>query len=493
MNAQKLTNSILQYAIQGKLIEQCNTDRNVDKVIESIKEAKALLIKDKVIKEEKTLNPITNEEIPFDIPSNWKWVRLNDLAKISSGSTPLKSEKLYYGNGKTPWITSSATGNLYINSTETFISEKAVSDYNLILHQPGTLILAMYGQGKTRGQVSELQISATTNQACAAISCYLPELIPYVKLFLRKIYFDIRRLSAGGAQPNLNQQKIKNYCIPLPPLEEQQRIVNKFQIIEEMINNYGELYSQKERNHNEFLGTLEKSILQYAMKGELVLQDDKDEPASLLLNKIKKKKETLVEKKVIKKEKEVVPITNKEIPYEIPDTWKWVRLREVGLIFSGGTPKTVIPDYWDDEGLFWITPSDMGKSKEKHIVSSLRKISQEGLKTSSAQLIPGNSIVYSSRAPIGHINIVEEPYSTNQGCKSIHPFKDYTNIDFLYYALKFMTPWIQKKASGTTFKEISGTVFGESIIPLPPIEEQKRVVSKIEELLKVAKLLQEEN
>lgn len=228
--------------------------------------------------------------------------------------------------------------------------------------------------------------------------------------------------------------------------------------------------------------TLRNSILKYAMQGKLVLQDNNDEPSSTLLEKIKTEKKELVKQKVIKKEKELPQITAEEMPFDIPKSWQWVRIKELGFIFSGGTPKTAIPDYWNNDGLLWITPSDMGKVKEKYINSSSRKISQEGLKSSSAQLIPKDSIVYSSRAPIGHINIVEETYATNQGCKSIHPLKAYTDINFLYYALKFMTPWIQKKASGTTFKEISGTVFGESVIPFPPIEEQRRIVDKIDVL-----------
>lgn len=226
---------------------------------------------------------------------------------------------------------------------------------------------------------------------------------------------------------------------------------------------------------------LKDSILQYAMQGKLVSQNPNDEPASELLQRITDEKEKLIKAGVIKKEKPVTPILDEEILYDIPSSWEWVRLKNLGYITSGGTPKTTEQSYWTNGEIVWITPSDMGKNKSKFLSESARKITKAGLSNSSAQLIPKHSIVYSSRAPIGHINIMECDYSTNQGCKSVTPL--IIDVTFLYYALIYMTPEIRKKASGTTFKEISGTVFSETLIPLPPLNEQVQIVKKIEQLL----------
>ncbi|NQO20075.1 restriction endonuclease subunit S [Streptococcus suis] len=169
------------------------------------------------------------------------------------------------------------------------------------------------------------------------------------------------------------------------------------------------------------------------------------------------------------------------MPYEIPDSWEWVRLRNLGIITSGGTPKSSEPSYYGGD-IIWITPADLGKQqKNKLFTTSSKTITELGLQKSTAQLISKHSIVYSSRAPIGHINIVNDDFTTNQGCKSVTPLL--ANLDFLYWVLQFRTKDIILRSSGTTFKEISASGFGETLLPLPPIAEQKRIVAQIEHAL----------
>lgn len=229
---------------------------------------------------------------------------------------------------------------------------------------------------------------------------------------------------------------------------------------------------------------LKASILQYAMEGKLVKQDPNDEPASELLKKIEEKKSRLVKEGKIKKSRKLSAIPNDEKSFDIPNNWKWVRLGEIGIITSGGTPRKAETSYWEDADIPWITPAIMSKAQNNVFFDndSVGKINQKGLNNSSAQLISANSIVVSSRAPIGYINIVPFDYTTNQGCKSISTFSEIDN-KYIYYAIKFSVPDMYKRASGTTFKEISGTRFGETVIPLPPLEEQKRIVAKIEKLM----------
>ena len=251
---------------------------------------------------------------------------------------------------------------------------------------------------------------------------------------------------------------------------------------------------------------LKNSILQMAVQGKLVPQDPNDEPASVLLDRIRAEKEQLIKEKKIKKEKnpsiifrgadnlpyekvgknEPVCIVD-QIPFEIPESWEWVRLTTLGEIVGGGTPKTNIPEYWDKGNIPWLTPADMKFVTGKYVDKGERCITEEGLKGSSAHMMPAGTIVYSSRAPIGYIAIASTELCTNQGFKSLVPVLTCID-DYVYYCLIAFTPEIQSRASGTTFKEISGTEFGKTLIPLPPLAEQQRIVKRIEDVLPALKM-----
>ena len=247
---------------------------------------------------------------------------------------------------------------------------------------------------------------------------------------------------------------------------------------------------------------LRQKILDLAIRGQLVPQDSNDEPASVLLEKIRAEKQTLIEQKKIKKDKKSSYITcdlspyrkytenfadgttkdiTDEIPFDIPENWAWCRLGEIGEIISGGTPSTSNDNYWNGN-ISWITPADLSNYKEKYISRGKRNISIEGLENSSAKIICKGSVLFSSRAPIGYVVISEKEVTTNQGFKSISPYIE-NSEHYIYYFLLAEKENISLKASGTTFKELSGTEFGKIFIPLPPLSEQLRIVEKIEELL----------
>lgn len=246
----KLKQTILQEAIEGKLTAKYrakNPDIGTAKeLLDQIKTEKEKLIKEKKIRPSKPLPPINEDEIPFDIPQNWEWCRLGDISFVGTGATPLTSEPKYY-NGDINWITSSATGADFVTEAETKITELALKETNCQIYPIGTLVIAMYGQGKTRGQITELMIDSATNQACAAISIYLKDkaLNQFIKKYFQKIYLEIRELASGGAQPNLNMQKVKDTMIALPPLEEQKEIVAT---IEKLFTLCNELESEINQN-----------------------------------------------------------------------------------------------------------------------------------------------------------------------------------------------------------------------------------------------------
>lgn len=227
-----LRQNILQDAIEGKLtadwrkehpVQKGNPDYDAEALFELIQKER------KVDKKRKAFPPILDAEKPFELPTGWKWVRLKQISEIGTGATPLTSEKRYYENGTIPWITSSSTGNDFIIEADDFITTEALDETNCNVNPVGTLIVAMYGQGKTRGQIAELCIEAATNQACATIQ--VPDtqdniLRSFIKLVFKKMYHEIRQLAQGGTQPNLNLSKIANTVFCIPPLAEQKKIVD---------------------------------------------------------------------------------------------------------------------------------------------------------------------------------------------------------------------------------------------------------------------------
>ena len=272
-NIKKLRETVLQLAVQGKLTADWRQQKflsgaeveDASQLLKRIQEEKAQLIKEKKIKKEKPLPPITKEEIPYELPDGWVWCRLQDLVNVGTGSTPAKSNSSYY-DGIIPWYTSSATNDLYAKESEKLITEKALQETNCKVFPKGTLIIAMYGQGKTRGQISELVIPGATNQAVAAMVFYKTskEFKEYIKYFFRKIYDEIRLLAEGGAQPNLNVGKIKNTILPLPPLEEQKAIVEKVNALMGLCDKL-EQEVQQSQEHSE---QLMQSVLREVFEGE---------------------------------------------------------------------------------------------------------------------------------------------------------------------------------------------------------------------------------
>ena len=225
----------------GKLVPQDPNDEPASVLLERIQQEKARLIAEGKIKKQKPLPPISEEGKPFALPEGWEWVRLLSIAHVGTGATPSRDNPSYYQPQDHMWVTSGETSEPFVLSTREKVSELAVRETNVSIYPVGTLIVAMYGQGKTRGQITELRVPAGTNQACAAI--LLVDLDEshrsYVKKYFQKSYEDLRSLAEGGAQPNLNVGKVSNTLIPLPPSAEQKRITAKvdelFRVCDELI------------------------------------------------------------------------------------------------------------------------------------------------------------------------------------------------------------------------------------------------------------------
>lgn len=495
MTAKDLKNALLQEAVQGKLVPQISSEGNARDLLEEIRRSRhsELVSESKSkTKKEKPLPEITEDEIPFDIPENWCWCKIKDIAYVSTGMTPLKSESKFYENGNIPWVTSTLTSSDYIDKADTYITEFALNNTTLDLYPVHTLILAMYGQGKTRGQISELLIPATINQACAAIELYSSNetLRKYMKLFHNWNYNNLRKEAAGSAQPNLNLNIIQNTLIPLPPLSEQKRIVAAIEKFMPLIEEYGKKETEL-KAFNEQIGTLtKKAILQEAVQGKLVPQIAAEGNAKNLLEEIKKEKAKLVKEGKIKKEKTLPEITEDEIPFDIPENWCWCRLGDIST-FNGGYAFKSENYVTKENGVRVLRISDFDENgiKDKNPVYYPYNPELENYKLSINDII-----MCMTGGTVGKSFLVkdlnEEMY-VNQRVADIKCHK-LVDIDYIYSVI--LSHHVQlsiQDNKNSTNDNISADLIKNFLIPLPPLEEQKRIVNVIEKMLPLCKKLGE--
>lgn len=425
MNFKRMRTLLLELAIQGKLVPQHASS----------------IIKDFPVRE-------NLETSPFVIPKQWVWLSAKDAFELLSGRDLTKSEILdAVPEGKAyPYITGASQiegSTILINRWTNNCAVKSVKG-DLLVTCKGTV-------GKTAfNTIGDMHIARQIMALRANTKVVEPK---YLKIFIDAIAEKLGK-EAKSMIPGIDRKTLLNKFIPLPPLEEQTRIVAKLEEAFAEIDRAEKAYEELQT----LAGVLRGQILQEAIQGKLVPQSDA-EPVVEQIGEVASR-----------------------IPFAIPEKWKWVQLKSVGQIVGGGTPKTSVADYWGDE-ISWITPADLGKNSSKWIHSGAKSISRKGLDESSAKLMPKGSVVYSSRAPIGHIAIADQELCTNQGCKSFVPNTDLINTEWAYYTLIARTKDIQSRASGTTFKEISGKGMAETWIALPPLGEQQRIVTKIEDLL----------
>ena len=228
---------------------------------------------------------------------------------------------------------------------------------------------------------------------------------------------------------------------------------------------------------------LRKLILELAVRGKLVEQDENAEKISSLMVRLSKNKEHLISKGIIKKPR----IFNAELTkprHPVPECWQWVRLDAIGAIVGGGTPSTNKASNFEEpnKGIAWLTPADLSKFSDVYIERGARDLSSAGLSNSSATLMPKDTVLFTSRAPIGYVAISAGQIATNQGFKSIVPFEP-KMARFIAIVLQCFAPEIDASGSGTTFKEVSGKIVASISFPLPPTAEQHRIVAKVDELM----------
>ncbi len=401
-----------------------------------------------------------NFEPPFPIPDSWEWVRLEDIAKIGTGATPSKSNREYY-SGNINWVSSSVTSFPYVDEPTDLITELALKETNCEIYPTGTLLMAMYGEGKTRGQLTELRIEAASNQACAAIIPYISETKNFVRLYLLANYYQLRRLAEGGNQPNLNLGKISSLFIPLPPIQEQRRVVEQYGFILESI----ELLEASKALLEERINMAKSKILDLAMQGKLVPQNPTDEPAAEMLRRINPKAKIITDNPHLR---------------NIPKNWCITDLKSIGKWQAGATPSKMNSDFYGI-GYPWLNTGDL---TDDYIYTIPKQITELALKETSVKLNPKGSVLIAMYgATIGKLGILTFPATTNQACCACA--ECYINNKFLFYFLKYYRPQFLKMGGGGAQSNISKEKIKKTILLLPPNNEQKRIVNKIEELYSI--------
>ncbi len=429
------------------------------------------------------------DEIPFEVPEGWAWCRLEcicpygetesvDSSEIDDDSWILDLEDIEKETGRIVYFATKGERKAKSNKHRFFAGQLLYSKLRPYLNK----VVIAPRDGFCTSEILPLKLYGSIS----------PE---YMQYFLMSDTFlaYVNLISYGLKMPRLGTNDGKNAVIALPPLGEQTRIVEKCH------NAFEKIYTlQSDIDVLENVINLIKSkILDLAIQGKLVPQDSNDEPASVLLERIRAEKEVLIKQGKFKRDKkesiiykgddnsyyekfangEKKNITD-EIPFNLPETWQWCRLKHIGNIIGGGTPKTAISDYWDGD-IPWITPADLSGYDDIFISSGARNISVIGLNKSSAQLLPKGTVLFSSRAPIGYTAIASNEISTNQGFKSFVPATSEITSKYIYYCLKARYDDIVMRASGTTFKEISGSEMAETLIPLPPQNDQERITEYI--------------
>ena len=397
--------------------------------------------------------------MPFEVPNNWAWTTLGSIGTWQAGGTPSRSNKSYYG-GNIPWLKTGDLNDGLITNIPESITEEAVANSSAKINPTGSVLIAMYGA--TIGKLGILTFPATTNQACCACIEYFAITQHYLFYFLLSHRDIFIAKGGGGAQPNISKEIIVNTAIPLPPLAEQERIVTE-------IERWLTLIDQIEQDKTDLQIVIKQAkskILDLAIHGKLVPQNPNDEPASELLKRINPKAEITCDKGHSRK---------------LPKGWIWTILGSVGIWQAGGTPSRSNKSYFGGN-IPWLKTGDLNDGYISEIPES---ITEEAVANSSAKINPiGSVLIAMYGATIGKLGILTFPASTNQACCACIKYFAITQSYLFYFLLSHRAAFIAKGGGGAQ-PNISKEIIVNTVIPLPPLAEQQRIVAKIEELFSV--------
>ncbi|SDF52219.1 type I restriction enzyme, S subunit [Bacteroidales bacterium KHT7] len=535
MTGKQLKNSILQWAIQGKLVPQDPNDEPASVLLEKIRAEKARLVKEGKIKKDKKESIIyrgddnshyekfadgtvvcIDDEIPFDVPNGWEWCRISDIASIVGGYAYKSYDFISSSQNQVLRLGNIKNDFLKLDASPVYISDDLAIKTEKFRCHLDDILITMTGTRKKRDyffsyKVKSINHDCFINQRVGAIRFYIKELSNYMIYALKaeSILHNVFQYETGTAnQGNLGSENIAKVFIPLPPLAEQHRIVEKIQELLPVVDQYDSAQSKLDNLNKDIKPLLRKSILQEAIQGRLVPQDPNDKPAAVLLQRIKEEKLRLVKEGKLKKKNVVdsvifkgddnryfekigkeVTCIDEDIPFEIPESWCWVRLDSVcKYIQRGKSPKySLVKKYpviaqkcnqWSgfsiDKAQF-IEPISLSSYGEE------RKLQDRDLLWNSTGLgTLGRMAIYYSRLNPYELAVADSHVTV------IRPLKEYVLSEYLYayFASNTVQSVIEDKSDGSTKqKELATSTVKSYLIPLPPIDEQKRIVAKIDEAL----------
>ena len=498
MNGKQLKNSILQWAIQGKLVPQDPNDETASVLLERIRAEKAKLIKEKKIKKDKNESIIyrgednsyyekfiatgevkcIDDEIPFEIPQGWEWCRMGYIGDWGAGATPAKSNASYYG-GNILWLRTGELNNGVVNDTEIKITDKALKECSLRLNKMGDVLIAMYGA--TIGKVAIAGCELTTNQACCA--CTPIGIYNYFLFyFLMGSQIDFIKKGEGGAQPNISREKLIAHLMPIPPIHEQYRIVERIREVLPLIDKYD--FSQMALNklNEEVFGKLKKSVLQEAIQGKLVAQIAEEGTAQELLEQIKLEKQKLIKEGRLKKsalsdsvifkgddnkyyERINGQVVEIELPFEYPNSWAVLRLKDICQLTDG--------EKKNGKGICLDAKYLRGKSsttiieKGKFVYSGDNIILVDGENSGEVFTVPQDGYMGSTFKQLWLSSVMWKPY-------------------ILAFML-FYKEELRNSKRGAAIPHLNKDLFYNLPIGIPPFQEQQRIVNQMNKLFQLIK------
>ncbi|OUQ55256.1 hypothetical protein B5E58_12570 [Tyzzerella sp. An114] len=481
MTPQELKNSILQLAIQGKLVEQREEEGTAEELFVKIQEEKQKLITEKKIKKEKPLPEITEDEKPFDIPESWKWVRFGEIFDITMGQSPKGTSVSENGEGM-----EFHQGKIYFGVD---YLEKSIQKTDEItkIAEPNSILLCVRAPV---GVVNIVERKICIGRGLCALTSHDIMYDRFMLFFIRAFQNDFIKKSTGTTFKAITNEVVKNQIFPLPPLAEQKRIVAKIEELMPYIDQYEKAWSKLEQFNKRFPEDMKKSLLQYAIQGKLVEQREEEGTAEELFAKIQEEKQRLIAEKKIKKEKPLPEITEDEKPFDIPESWKWCRLGEIVTILGGKRIPAGRQLTTENTGYKYIRVSDM---KDGTVLTDGLLYVPADIYPSIARYIIHKEDVYITVAgTIGRVGKI--PYEIDGANLT-------ENADRLVFSILDQN-WlirclesniIQSQIVNVTTKvgqpKLAIKRIQELVIPLPPIAEQKRIVEKLEQLLPLCERL----
>lgn len=483
MTPEKLKASILQYAVQGKLVEQRKEEGSAEILYQQLQEEKQELIKDGKVKKEKPLSKITEDEIPFDIPDTWKWIKLGDIVSVFGGKRIPAGRKLTTENTGYRYIRVSDMKNGNVLTENLLYVPKDIypSISRYVINKEDVYITVAGTIGRVGKIPPEIDGANLTENADRLVFHTIDQDWLIRTLESALVQQQIVDATTKVGQPKLAIKRIQELLIPLPPIEEQKRIVKKIEEILPIVDRYAVAYEKLEKFNAKFPKDMKNSILQYAIQGKLVEQRAEDGTADVLYQQIQDEKQRLINEGKIKTEKTIQPLKENELPFDIPESWMWCSVGSVCVNIQYGTSSKS-----STTGALPVLR--MGNIQDGKIVYDKLVYTSDEDEIHKYQL-DYNDLLFNrtnSREIVGKTAIYKAEMPAIYAGYLVRLTPVLIDSDYLNYVMQTKYYWsycqsVRSDAIGQS--NINAEKLKRFYFPLPPLAEQKRIVSKIEELL----------